>query len=204
MHGVTSSSCNAVLLTRGTMDDGPTRISQIYREGVALIVRLVHPRKWQFVGGALGATMFALAIIASAEIVGWTTGRGDHPRPRRRADRLVVADDRAVDHRRHRAVEGHRDHHPPSIRPDSCHSGRASIFGAQLLAHQLKLDMPWFSRQATGDLLSVSEVDSGQATFILGPLPFGTGAIVLLVAASITMLLTESLAGTGRGRTESS
>ena len=172
------------------MDDAPTRISQIYREGVALIVRLVRPRKWQFVGGALGATMFALAIIASAEIIGWTTD--EVIIPGLDGGRIVssslttalwiivaIALWKAIGIIIRRVFAGFL-------------SFRTRIdIRRQLLAHQLKLDMPWFSRQATGDLLSVSEVDSGQATFILGPLPFGTGAIVLLVAASITMLLTD-------------
>ena len=172
------------------MDDAPTRISQIYREGASLIVRLVRPRKWQFAAGAFGATMFALAIIASAEVIGWTTdeviipgldGGAPVSSPLTTALWIIVAISlwKAVGIIIRRVFAGYLQFRT-----------RIDI-RRQLLAHQLKLDMPWFNRQATGDLLSVSEVDSGQATFILGPLPFGTGAMVLLVAASITMFLND-------------
>ena len=175
---------------RGIMDHPPTRISQIYREGFALIAELLRPRKWQFAGGAAGASMFALALIATARIIGWTTDNVIIPGLDERRDVssslgtalwiiVVIAIWKAIGIIIRRIFAGYLQYRT-----------RIDI-RRRLLAHQLRLDMPWFSRQATGDLLSVSEVDSGQATFILGPLPFGAGSIVLLVAASITLLMTD-------------
>ena len=134
--------------------------------------------------------MFALAIIASAQIIGWTTDEviipgldGGESVSSSLATALwiivAIAIWKAVGIIIRRIFAGYLQFRT-----------RIDI-RRQLLDHQLKLDMPWFNRQATGDLLSVSEVDSGQATFILGPLPFGTGAMVLLIAASITMFLND-------------
>ncbi len=170
--------------------DAPRRISEIYREGFQLVRRLVAPRKWYFALAATGATAFALAIIASARVIGWTTDEviipgldaaDDVDRNLRVALWLIVgiALWKAVGIIVRRVFAGYLQYRT-----------RIDI-RKQLLAHQLELDMPWFSRQATGDLLSVSEVDSGQATFILAPLPFGTGATMLLIGSSVMLLLTD-------------
>jgi len=168
----------------------PSRISTIYREGFALVRRLLAPRKWQFAAAATGAAAFAAAIIASAEVVGWATdnvivpgldGKQNVDGSLRLALFAIagIALWKAVGIIVRRVFAGYLQYRTRiDVRRD-------------LLGHQLKLDMPWFSRQATGDLLSVSEVDTGQATMILAPLPFGTGATLLLIGATVSLFLTD-------------
>jgi ABC-type multidrug transport system fused ATPase/permease subunit len=51
----------------------------------------------------------------------------------------------------------------------------------RLIDHQMRLELSWYRQQSTGDLMAVSETDARMATFILAPLPYGTGASLLLV-----------------------
>lgn len=170
----------------------PTRFSDIYREGFRLVRRLIRPRRWAFAGGVFGAGMFAAATIASARVIGWVTDEVIVPAlDAGEAVELSVALWliggialwKAIGIVVRRVAAGYLQY-------------RARIdVRRELLDHQLRLDMPWFSKQATGDLLSVSEVDSGQATFILGPLPFGVGATILLIGSTVTLFLTDTALG---------
>ncbi len=58
-------------------------------------------------------------------------------------------------------------------------------FVSRLIHHQYRLSMPWHHSQDTGDLLAISDNDAGQATFVLGPLPYATGVSLLLVGSLI-------------------
>ena len=63
----------------------------------------------------------------------------------------------------------------------------------KLIAHQLRLGLSWFRRQSVGDLLAVSETDASQGTFILAPLPFGTGAVLLLVGTIVVIFALDPI-----------
>ena len=67
----------------------------------------------------------------------------------------------------------------------------------QLLAHQLRLKMSWFHRQAIGDLLAVADSDVQQGTGVLGPLPYATGVSVLLVGTITMVFLIDPWLGLG-------
>ena len=59
----------------------------------------------------------------------------------------------------------------------------------ELVDRMLRLEMSWYRRQSIGDLLAVTDADASQATFILAPIPYGTGASLLLIG-SVAMILT--------------
>jgi ATP-binding cassette, subfamily B, bacterial len=63
----------------------------------------------------------------------------------------------------------------------------------RLIAHQLRLGLSWFRRQSVGDLLAVSETDASQGTFILAPLPFGTGSVLLLVGTIVVIFALDPI-----------
>jgi ATP-binding cassette subfamily B protein len=67
----------------------------------------------------------------------------------------------------------------------------------QLLAHQLRLKMSWFNRQAIGDLLAVADSDVQQGTGVLGPLPYATGVSALLVGTIAMVFLIDPWLGLG-------
>ncbi len=58
-------------------------------------------------------------------------------------------------------------------------------FVSRLIHHQYKLSMPWHHGEDTGDLLAITDNDAGQATFVLGPLPYATGVSLLLIGALV-------------------
>jgi len=67
----------------------------------------------------------------------------------------------------------------------------------QLLAHQLRLKMSWYNRQAVGDLLAVAESDVDQGTGVLGPLPYATGVTLLLFGTTAMITLIDPWLGLG-------
>ncbi len=65
----------------------------------------------------------------------------------------------------------------------------------RLIEHLLGLELSWIRRQSTGDLLAVSDSDAGQSTYVLGPLPFASGAFMLLVGSIVVVFLVDPLLG---------
>jgi ABC-type multidrug transport system fused ATPase/permease subunit len=65
----------------------------------------------------------------------------------------------------------------------------------RLIAHQLGLTLRWYGSRGVGDLLSVSDVDTRQATFVLAPLPFATGVSALLVGSVAVITITDRWLG---------
>ena len=59
----------------------------------------------------------------------------------------------------------------------------------------MKLDLGWYDRRSTGDLLSVSEVDTNQGTFVLAPFPYATGSTFLLIGTVIMVALSDMVMG---------
>lgn len=65
----------------------------------------------------------------------------------------------------------------------------------RLIEHLLGLELSWIRRQSTGDLLAVSDSDAGQSTYVLGPLPFASGAFMLLVGSIVIVFVIDPLLG---------
>ena len=64
-----------------------------------------------------------------------------------------------------------------------------------LVDHQFRLGLGWHDQRSTGDLLSVSEVDTELGTFVLAPLPYATGASLLLIATLVMIFVTSWILG---------
>jgi ABC-type multidrug transport system fused ATPase/permease subunit len=148
-----------------------------------------------FVIGAVGAAMYAGAIIASSLVVGWVTDeliipvldRGESPDLLAIAALAIVgvAIFKAIGIVMRRTAAGWLQH---GVRRD---------IRNQLIAQQLSLKMSWFDRQAIGDLLAVADSDTDQGTGVLGPLPYATGVSLLLVGAATMIFLIDPWLGVG-------
>lgn len=172
----------------------PETLSAVLRGGIRLVVRFVrwHPAAfWLAVGGA---ALFAGAIVASAVVIGII------------ADTLIIPvlnEGESIDGR---------------IWPAMAAVVGVSIWKAlgitlrrvaasylqfrtqadvrqRLIEHQMELELAWYSRQTTGDLLAVSETDARMATFVLAPLPYGTGASLLLIGSAAMIAWIDPLLG---------
>jgi ABC-type multidrug transport system fused ATPase/permease subunit len=53
----------------------------------------------------------------------------------------------------------------------------------------------WHRRQSTGDLITRAGVDAEAATAVLGPLPYASSVVVLLVLSSVWLLVTDVVLG---------
>ncbi|MFA9445361.1 ABC transporter ATP-binding protein [Egicoccus sp. AB-alg6-2] len=166
----------------------------VVRAAGSLIGGFVREQPVMFTLAAAGAIAFTSAIVASAVVVGWVTdaviipvlGDGEPAAGRLRtalALILGVAVWKAV------GIVVRRT------------AATRMQFGAQtrlrkrLIGHQLGLSLRWFGTRGVGDLLSVSDVDSRQATMVLAPLPFATGVSFLLVGSAVVITLTDPVLG---------
>lgn len=165
------------------------------RDGSRLIWRFVRAHPGSFAVGAVGAVMFAGAIIASSIVVGWITDEviiptldeGSDPDLLVLASALIlgVAIFKAAGIVLRRTAAGWLQ---GKTRQDVRN---------HLLAHQLRLKMSWFNRQAIGDLLAVADSDVQQGTGVLGPLPYATGVSALLVGTITMVFLIDPWLGLG-------
>jgi ABC-type multidrug transport system fused ATPase/permease subunit len=160
----------------------PEPLSVVLRDGLALIRRFVRARPGAFSLAVGGATVFASAIVVAALVVGRVTDDliipvldGGAPLGSRWVGGVLmiggVAAYKAAGITLRRTFAGWLQ-------------GRTQAdLRYELIDHQMRLRLGWFRKQSTGDLMAVSETDGRQATYILAPLPFGTGSALLLLAS---------------------
>jgi len=168
----------------------------VLRDGVRLIWRFVKAHPASFGLAVTGAAVFAGAIIASAWVIGWVT------------DTLIIPVlDEGVDAGglilpAAAAIVGVALVKAAGIVVRRTSAGwlqfrtRQDVRN-QLLAHQLRLKMSWFNRQAVGDLLAVAESDVDQGTGVLGPLPYATGVTLLLFGTTAMITAIDPWLGLG-------
>ena len=166
------------------MSDQPQTLRAALGSGLRLIGYFVRRHPWAFALAATGAAFFAGAIVASAVVIGSATDSvivpvldGGEPIEGRLAPAvlgvLAVATWKAA------AIVLRR-------------SGASYLFFANqadlrlgLIDRILRLELSWYRRQTVGDLLAVTDADTSQSTFILNPLPFSTGASLLLIGSVV-------------------
>ena len=160
----------------------PEPLSVVLRDGLALVLRFVRARPWAFGLAVGGATVYASAIVLASLVVGRVTDDliipvldGGAPLGSLWVGGVLlisaVAAYKAAGITLRRTFAGWLQ-------------GRTQAdLRCELIEHQMRLRLQWFRRQSTGDLLAVSETDGRQATYILAPLPYGTGSLLLLIAS---------------------
>lgn len=165
----------------------PASPRAILSEGLRLVWAYARARRGSFTLAVVGAALYAGAIIASSRVIGWVTDtaiipvltRGEPVAGRIRALVLVIL---AVALWKASAIVLRRT------------SAGFLQFKTQqdvrerIVEHQLRLEMSWYGRQSVGDLLSVADNDTRQATGVLAPFPYASG-VSLLVVGSVVLTL---------------
>lgn len=169
-------------------------LGAIVVSGYRLIRGFVRDHKVAFAVALLGAALFVSAIVASAIVIGWATDFVIIP---------VLEEGEAIDDRLALAVAvvvGVALWKAVGI--TLRRSGAAFLqFGASrdakrsLIEHQLGLELSWHDQRSTGDLLSVSEVDTQAGTFVLAPMPYATGASLLLIGTVVVVGVISPILG---------
>jgi ATP-binding cassette subfamily B protein len=172
----------------------PPRPATVVRTGLRVVAAHVRRRPVPFAVAVAGSLLFAAGIVASALVLGWVTdelivpavrGTGDTTGRVRVAVLLIIGVGlaKAVGVTIRRAAAA------------ALQYGRKNDLRERIVDHQLQLTMRWYDRQATGDLLSIAEADTTQATYVLAPLPFGLGATALLVGSAVIIAITDPWLG---------
>lgn len=159
-----------------------------------LIRQFVRWHPWSFTLAVLGAVLFVSAIVASAVVIGRITDLVIIPvldGGEEIGDRVVLAVAAVMGVASWKAVG-------ITLRRTAASAlqfrTRADA-REKLIDHQLRLQLAWHDRRSTGDLLSVSEVDTQTGTFVLAPLPYATGASLLLIGTIILVFATQWILG---------
>ncbi len=172
----------------------PPTLRVIFTDGARLVGRFIRRHPVAFAIGVFGAANFAAAIVASAVVVGRLTDQvivpvldgGESPGAGVRAavlSLILIAVWKTVGIvvRRSGATW---------MQTRSQADMRASM-----VEHLLQLELGWFRSQSTGDLISVSDSDASQSTYVLGPFPYATGAFLLLVGSMVIIVATDPILG---------
>jgi ABC-type multidrug transport system fused ATPase/permease subunit len=169
-------------------------LSGVLGGGLRLTWGFVKRRPWSFALAVSGAIMFVSAIVASAVVVGRVTdsliipvlqdGEGTEGKLWQAVGLIVaVAVWKSVGITLRRSAAGWLQF------------GTRADARKRLIDHQMRLDLAWHDRRSTGDLLSVSEVDTNQGTFVLAPFPYATGSFFLLIGTIVLVSVADLMLG---------
>jgi ABC-type multidrug transport system fused ATPase/permease subunit len=168
----------------------PSRLREVLREGLRLIGTFIRNGPVSYGLAAGGAALFAAAIVASAFVIGNVT------------DSLIIpvldegASTRGLLWPALGAVVAVATWKAAGITLRRTAAGWLQ-FRAQtdarigLIDRMLRMELQWYRQQSIGDLLSVTETDAREATFILAPLPYATGASLLLLGTVVMISLLD-------------
>ncbi|MGI9642746.1 MAG: ABC transporter transmembrane domain-containing protein, partial [Acidimicrobiia bacterium] len=162
--------------------------------GLKLTWSFVKRRPWSFAIAVLGAILFVSAIVASAVVVGRVTDQliipvlqdGESTEGRLWPAMALIAGValwKAIGITLRRSAAGWLQF------------GTRADARKRLIDHQMRLDLAWHDRRSTGDLLSVSEVDTNQGTFVLAPFPYATGSVFLLIGTIVLVSFSDIVLG---------
>ncbi|MEN8239688.1 MAG: ABC transporter transmembrane domain-containing protein, partial [Actinomycetota bacterium] len=175
-------------------ESSPPPLAGVLGGGLKLTWGFVKRRPVSFVLAVVGAVVFVSAIVAAAVVVG------------RVSDDLIIPvlrDGESIEGRLWPAVllifgVAVWKSAGITLRRSAAgwlQYGTRSDARKRLIGHQMRLDLAWHDRRSTGDLLSVSEVDTNQGTFVLAPFPFATGSALLLVGTIFLVTSTDPFLG---------
>jgi ATP-binding cassette, subfamily B, bacterial len=178
----------------GASDPGTPTFAEVRRAGGRLIWGFIREQPWAYTIAATGAIAFTSAIVASAVVIGWITDEVvvpilDAGAPTDGRLRLAVLLLFGVGLWKAAGIVVRR------TAAGWLQAGAQARLRKRLIAHQLRLTLRWYGSRGVGDLLSVSDVDTRQATFVLAPLPFATGVAALLVGSVVTITVTDPWLG---------
>ena len=171
----------------------PMPPASVLRTGLRVVAGFVRQRPVPFTVGLAGSLLFSGAIVASSIVLGWVTDELIVPVLDRGGERdrigLALALVAGVGVAKAIGIVMRR------AGAAALQYGTKNDLRERLVDHQLGLTMRWYDDHATGDLLSIAEADTTQATYVLAPLPYGVGAAALLVGAATLIAATDPWMG---------
>ena len=172
----------------------PVSARAVVGQGLRLVGGFARARPAPFVLAVLGATLFAGAIIAASQVIGWVTDTvivpvltGGEPREGKLLPAVL-------------AILGVAVWKAAAIVLRRNAAGYLQFKTQQdvrerLIEHQLGLSLSWFGRQSMGDLLAIADNDTRQATGVLAPFPYASGVSLLIVGTVVLMFFIDFWVG---------
>jgi ATP-binding cassette, subfamily B, bacterial len=172
----------------------PVSARAVVSEGLRLVGGYARARPLPFTLAVLGAALYAGAIIAASQVIGWVTDTAVIP---------VLSEGEPLEGKLPAvvgAIMGVAVWKAAAIVLRRNSAGYLQFKTQQdvredLIEHQLRLELAWFGRQSVGDLLSVADNDARQATGVLAPFPYASGVSLLLVGTVILSLIIDPWIG---------
>ena len=173
----------------------PPPLKGVLGGGLGLTWSFVKRRPWSFSLAVFGAILFVSAIVASAVVVGSVTDSLIIP---------VLQGGESTEGRLWQAMAliagvSLWKAFGITLRRSSAgwlQFGTRADARKRLIHHQMHLDLSWHDARSTGDLMSVSEVDTNQGTFVLAPFPYATGSMLLLIGTVVLVASSDPFLGT--------
>lgn len=172
----------------------PVSARAVVSEGLRLVGGYARARPLPFTLAVLGAALYAGAIIAASQVIGWVTDTAVIP---------VLSEGEPLEGKLPAvvgAIMGVAVWKAAAIVLRRNSAGYLQFKTQQdvrenLIEHELRLELAWFGRQSVGDLLSVADNDARQATGVLAPFPYASGVSLLLVGTVILSLFIDPWIG---------
>ena len=169
-----------------------SRTTQAFR----LLRALLAHHKRLFLTAVAGAAVFAACTVYSSVVVRLITDKLIVPRfdgPDRRVDAGKVAAILAL-------LVGVGLLRAVGIVVRRTWAGRTSwrvteSITAEVVDRVVTQPAPWHRRQSTGDVITRAGVDAEAATSVLGPLPYATSVVVMIVLSAVWLLVTDWVLG---------
>jgi len=182
------------MTTSARHDADAPRLGEVFGGGLRLVKQFVRWHPWSFALAVLGAALFVSAILASAVVIGRVTDLViipvlDGGEEIGNKVTLAVVAVMAVALWKAFGITLRR------TAASALQFRTRADAREKLIEHQLRLRLAWHDRRSTGDLLSVSEVDTQTGTFVLAPLPYATGASLLLIGTIVLVVATHWILG---------
>ena len=171
-----------------------TRVAQVEQSRLRLAITLLrqllkfHPKP--FLIAVTGASLYAICTVASSFGLGYVV---DHVIiPRYQTDSIdrhtfLIASVIVIGIGLLRAVGVVVRRSYAGI----SHWSTSESLSTQLIRHIMKQPTMWHQRHMTGDLVARIGVDSDTAASVLGPLPFSTSVVLLVVLTSIWLVVID-------------
>ncbi|MDH3471427.1 MAG: ABC transporter ATP-binding protein/permease [Acidimicrobiia bacterium] len=168
----------------------PISTRAVLGEGARIVLGFIKRRPVPFALAALGAAMFAAAIIAASRVIGWVTDNAILP---------VLRDGEPIENKVLvvvLAIVGVSTWKAAGIVLRRTAAGWFQLktqqdVREQLVEHQLGLELSWYGRQSVGNLISVADADASQGTNVLSPLPYATGVSLLIVGTVVLLTILD-------------
>lgn len=168
----------------------PDPTGRLLRRGFAIVRYHVRLHPWPFAMAVFGAFVYAAATIGSSAVIGWVVddiirprfGEGDRTGATVLSGALAIV---AVGLAKSAGIVFRR------VNATRSQANVQATVRQKVVDKYLDLPLSFFRSRSTGELIAHAGQDAEAATFVMAPLPWATGVLVLLVVAAIWLLATD-------------